>query len=91
MSAFSKEQLKEIEALINETGQRNGAHFERRAEDLVSAAIEAERDRLARPIEEFAPISDTEHDDVLVPKGEIVDWGKTLKALSDTIRTGDHE
>lgn len=55
MPALSKDQLKEVVTLINETGDRNGQFFEAKARKMVSAAIEAERERLATILETCKP------------------------------------
>lgn len=90
MSAFSEEQQKELERFVNAADRGAGVAANAYANARIAAAITEERKRLADLIESFEPFSDTEHDDVLVPKGEIVDWGKTLKALADAIRSGRH-
>jgi hypothetical protein len=90
-SSFSKEQEEELSALLTKTLNTAVGIANTNANKTARLVAESERTRLAGLIEDFAPISDTEHDDVLVPKGEIVDWGKSLKALADAIRSGRHD
>jgi hypothetical protein len=90
-SSFSKEQEEEISDLLSRAVNAALGVANANANKTARMVAESERARLAGLIEDFVPITGTEHDDVLVPKGETVDWGKSLKALADAIRIGRHE
>jgi hypothetical protein len=89
--AFSEEQAKELSDHLTNVFNTAVAAARTYTDKAVVRVATAERERIAILVETFQPFSDTEHDDVLVPKGEIVDWGKSLKALADAIRSGRHD
>jgi hypothetical protein len=93
--ALSEEDFRKIRGLMNAAIQTAFVTVREQATKYtnkeVAMMISDERERLAALIENFAPISETEHHDVLVPKGEIVNWRKTLAALADAIRKGRQE
>ena len=90
-SSFSKEQEEELATLLTKAVNAAIGAANANANKTARLVAESERARLAGLIEDFVPSSDTEHHDVLVPKGETVDWGKSLKAMADAIRSGRHD
>ena len=80
-SFFSKDQEEELSTLITKAVNVAVASANANANKTARLVAESEQTRLAGLIEDFAPVRN----------GETVDWGKSLKALADAIRSGRHD
>jgi hypothetical protein len=91
MPAFSEDQRIELVGFIDaaiELGRRSASAY---TNSRVTAAIEEERERLARIVETCEPVADFADDDPAGLKGEVPDLAETLVALGKAIRTRHHE